>query len=377
MCFNFIAEFWMRHVNAVWFRNTVGSQFLKVSMPKDAISLQATVKTASGVHKLTIDRWGDSTHKYDNYNSRRHPTTRDQSAIKRYEADKMVMDPLPSPIPVMKKKNSTRYWPDPRKEDMERSEAGRMWHSHRHPNSRRDRRSSPYYPPSPQYPGPSTPEMSEAGSPQPQENFHDPQDPWSVHEYEVVNDVPDVISYQLDGQGTENENPTGRPATPNGTPPKKLKDFIESTEELNQALDDAVEIMEEQEAQAAKVPEAPKMAKLMLNINPNKVTYMDYPDTKIANPGRHRNKAEFNKAEINHIVFLEAPESPETGKANKDPDSPQSGKIPLTPKVTKAGDQENARKRVSPCRCNKPETCTGEATSTTAGDSGHDGENQE
>ena len=91
--------------------------------------------------------------------------------------------------------------------------------------------------------------------------------------------------------------------------------------------------MKEQEAQAAKVPETPKMAKLMLDITPNKVTYMDYPDTKIANPGRHRNKAEFNKAEINHIVFLEAPESPETGKANKDPDSPQSGTIPLTPKA--------------------------------------------
>ena len=247
----------------------------------------------------------------------------------------------------------------------------------RHPNSRRDRRSSPYYPPSPQYPGPSTPEMSEAESPQPQENFHDPQDPWSVHEYEVVNDVPDVISYQLDGLGTGNENTTGRSATPNGTPPKKLKDLLESTEELNQALDDAVEIMKEQEAQAAKVPEAPKMAKLMLNINPNKVTYMDCPDTKIANPGRHRNKAKFNKAEINHIVFLEAPESPETGTANKYPDSQQSEKTLLTHKVTKAGDQENARKRVSPCKCNKPETCTGEATSTTAGDSGHDSENQE
>ena len=89
--------------------------------------------------------------------------------------------------------------------------------------------------------------MSEAGSPHPQENFHDPQDPWSIHEYEVVNDVPDVISCQLDGQGTGNENLRDRPATPNGTPPKKLKDFIESTEEINQALDDAIEIMEDQE----------------------------------------------------------------------------------------------------------------------------------
>ena len=230
---------------------------------------------------------------------------------------------------------------------MERSEAGRMWYTHRHPNSRRDRRSSPYYPPSPQYPGPSTPEreiMSEAESPHPQENFHDPQDPWSVNEYEVVNENPDVISYQLDGERSEQGgNPSYRPEAANGTPPKKLKDFLESTEELNQALDDAVEIMKEQETQAAQVPEAPKMAQLMLDITPNKVTYMDYPDTKIANPGRHRNKTEFNKAEINHVTILEAPGSPETGKANKDPDSPQSRKIPLTPSVTKAGNQENAR----------------------------------
>ena len=386
----------MREVSAVWFRNTVGSQFLKVSMPKDAISLQATVKTASGIHKLTIDRWGDATHKYDNYNSRRHPTSRDQVAIKRYEADKMVMDPQPSPIPVMKKKNSTRYWPAPRQEDIERSEAGRMWHSHRHPNSRRARRSSPYYPPSPQYPGPSTPEretQSEAGSPHSQENFHDPQDPWSVHDHEIVNDVPDIISYQLDGQGTGNENPTDRPEAPHGTPPKKLKDFIESTEELNQALDDAIEIMEDQEMQAAKEPVILQMAKLMTNVNSNKVTHMDGLDTKIANPGRHRNKAEFNKAEINHVVFLEAPEAPETGKANKDPDSPQSGIIPLTPKVTKAAEKKEAtnpeekdkeagaskipRKRVSPCKCNQPETSTSEATSTTAGDSGSDSKDQE
>ena len=212
----------MREVNGVWFRNTVGSQFLKVSMPKDAISLQATVKTASGVHKLTIDRWGDSTHKYDHYNSRRHPTSRDQVAIKRYEVDKMAMDPLPSPIPVMKKKNSTRYLPSPREEDLENSEAGRTWHSHRHPNSRRDRRSSPYYPLSPKYHGPSSKEEEgeQVVSPHPPEEAHDSQDPWSIPYQEVENDAPDLISYQLDGQGTGNRSPTDRPETPNGTPPR-------------------------------------------------------------------------------------------------------------------------------------------------------------
>ena len=191
--------------------------------------------------------------------------------------------------------------------------------------------------------------MSEAESPHTQENFHDPQDPWSVHEYEVVNENPDVISYQLDGERSEQGgNSSYRPEAANGTPPKKLKDFLESTEELNQALDDAVEIMKEQETQAAQVPEAPKMAQLMLDITPNKVTYMDYPDTKIANPGRHRNKAEFIKAKMNQVAILEAPGSPDKGKTNKDPDSPQSGIVPLTPKVTKAGDQEKCQKQGEP-----------------------------
>ena len=362
-------------------------------MPKDAISLQATVKTASGVHKITVDRWGDATHKYDHYNSRRHPTSRDQVAIKRYEADKMVMDPLPSPIPVMKKKNSTRYWPAPTEQDIANGEAGRVWHSHRHPNSRKDRRSSPYYPHSPKYPGPSSEEEEgpQEARPHPPEKVQDPQDPWAVNDEYLEDDVPSLISYQLDGQGIEARNPTGRPETPNGTPPKKLKDFIESTEEINKALDDAIEIMDEQEMQAAEVPEVLKMAKLMIDVNPNKVTYMDGPDTKTANPGRHRNKMEYNKAEVNHVVFLEAPESPETGKANKEPDSPQSGKIPLTPKVKIAAEKKgatnpemkhkkaevpiNPRKRMSPCRCNQPEACTSEAT--TAGDSGHESEDQE
>ena len=135
------------------------------------------------------------------------------------------------------------------------------------------------------------------------------------------------------------------------------------------------------------------MAKLMINVTPNKVTYMDSPDTKTANPGRHRNKVEYNKAEINHVIFLEAPGSPETEKPNTPPESPQSGVVPLIPKIINTTEKKktenpptrgrkeetprNPRKRVSPCKCNQPETCTSEATSTTAGDSGHDSEDQE
>ena len=364
----------MREVNSVWYRNSVGNQFLKVAMPKDAISLQATVKTASGVHKLTIDRWGDASHKYDNYNARRHPTSRDGMAIKRYEADKMVLDPLPSPIPVLRrKKDSTRYWRTPRDEQLEDNDGERMWHSYRHPNTRRERRRSPYYPPSPQYQRQSSEEGEMEASPQPPEKVHDPQDPWRTPQYESEEDVPDLVSFnQIDGQGN-----------PDNTPPKKLRDFIVSTEQLDQALKEATEVMKMMEKQSGTgstpPPEALKIAKTVIDVTPNKVTPMDGPDTKIANPGRHRNKVELHKAEITEVIFLEAPGSPELE---------QTANVPLTPKILETSNKKNdkderapvisgTRKRMSPCKCSKPEACTSEATSTTAGDSGHDSEDSE
>ena len=117
---------------------------------------------------------------------------------------------------------------------------------------------------------------------------------------------------------------------------------------------------------------------------------MDGPDTKIANPGRHRNKVELHKAKISEVVFLEAPGSPEPEQAgNPLEDNPEN--VPLTPKILETSfttegktDKEkrpqlsvSTRKRMSPCKCSKPEACTSEATSTTAGDSGHDSEDPE
>ena len=88
---------------------------------------------------------------------------------------------------------------------------------------------------------------------------------------------------------------------------------------------------------------------------------------------------ELHKAEITEVVFLEAPGSPKPEKA---------ATVPLTPRVLEATEKEDNkankapaisgnRKRMSPCKCNKPEACTSEATSTTAGDSGHDSEEAE
>ena len=82
---------------------------------------------------------------------------------------------------------------------------------------------------------------------------------------------------------------------------------------------------------------------------------------------------------------MEAPESPETEKANTPPESPQTGiktaekRGATKPEIKgKTAEASNTpRKRMSPCKSNQPETCTSEATSTTAGDSGHDSEEAE
>ena len=281
----------MREVNSVWYRNSVGNQFLKVAMPKDAISLQATVKTASGIHKMTIDRWGDATHKYDHYNSRRHPSSRDEMAIRRYEADKAVMDPLPSPIPVIRTKEFNQILAKPQR----RPGTGRQLKEEKCgtatniPTPGEKGGEVPIYPPSPQYQRQSSEEREIEARPQPPEMAHDPQDPWATPQYETEEDVPDLVSVH----GEENLD---------NTPPKRLRDFIESTEQLDQALNEATEVMkmlEKEPCTGGAPPTEPlKIAKALIDVTPNKAIPMDGPDTKIANPGRHRNKVELHKAKI-------------------------------------------------------------------------------
>ena len=71
--------------------NHNGDQYLKLSMPEDAWSLKAVIKTSRGTHWMSFDRWGDSTHKMSTYNNRKHPSHKDQMYIDRMEAENMVM----------------------------------------------------------------------------------------------------------------------------------------------------------------------------------------------------------------------------------------------------------------------------------------------
>ena len=73
-------------------------------MPADAWGMAATIKTRKGVHKMTMDRWGDSTHKMSAYNNRYQPSTRDQRQIDRMKRETMVLYPILAPNPVLPKR---------------------------------------------------------------------------------------------------------------------------------------------------------------------------------------------------------------------------------------------------------------------------------
>ena len=90
-----------KELAGVWYRNQEGKQFLKIALPADAWSMTATVKTKKGVHKISLDRLGDSTHKMSAYNSHHKPSFRDERQIERMEAETMVLYPAPVPNPVL------------------------------------------------------------------------------------------------------------------------------------------------------------------------------------------------------------------------------------------------------------------------------------
>ena len=57
-----------KEVNGFWFHSTEGQQLLKLAMAEHAISASCTVRTSSGVHHLSYNRWGDSTQRFVSYN---------------------------------------------------------------------------------------------------------------------------------------------------------------------------------------------------------------------------------------------------------------------------------------------------------------------
>ena len=94
-----------KEVAGVWYRDHEGKQFLKIALPADAWSMTATIKTRKGVHRMTMDRWGDSTDKMSAYNNRYHPSNRDQRQIDRMKRKTMVLYPTLQPNLVLPKRS--------------------------------------------------------------------------------------------------------------------------------------------------------------------------------------------------------------------------------------------------------------------------------
>ena len=90
-----------KEVAGVWYRDQEGKQFLKIALPADAWSMTATVKTKKGIHKMTMDRWEDSTHRMPAYKNCHKPSFRDQRQIDRMEGETMVLYPTLPPNLVL------------------------------------------------------------------------------------------------------------------------------------------------------------------------------------------------------------------------------------------------------------------------------------
>ena len=177
--------------------------------------MAATIKTRKGVHKMTMDRWGDSTHKMSAYNNRYQPTNRDQRQIDRMKRETMVLYPTVAPNPVLPKRipgfsggqgvfprvtgglrglnwraEGLRVQPlrnglEPEREEgpstsgfyrQQREAAPYVTRRrfHRKSPSRRPHRRTPYYPPSPQYRCDSTSEDEAVQAPATKGKYTDP-----------------------------------------------------------------------------------------------------------------------------------------------------------------------------------------------------------
>ena len=331
-------------------------------MPADAWGMAATIKTRKGVHKLTMDRWGDSTHKMSSYNNRYQPSTRDQRQIDRMKNETMVLYPTLQPNPVLPIRSPGfsggrgvfprgtgglrgLNWraeglraPPPRngsacllpeceecpstptafyrqQRDAAPYVARRKFYT-KSP-SRRPHRRTPYYPPSPQYRGDSTSEDEAVQVPAAKGRYTDPT-PTPIPRDEHAN-------MDQEGSGKEEDSP-GYATPPEGIPKTTQQLHTALSNQLDRALQEALDkpgpsCLRKQgggDREPTPSPQALKQGELNLAtekwfLEPNKVRFLDEPDTYRANVGRHREtQPRLMKAKTYpHLVFADPPASPD------------------------------------------------------------------
>ena len=356
-----------KEVAGVWYRDHEGKQFLKIALPADAWGMAATIKTRKGVHRMTMDRWGDSTHKMSAYNNRYHPSNRDQRQIDRMERETMVLYPTLQPNPVLPKRTrgirdlnwraeGLRVQPSRNELEPEREEGPSTSgfyrqqreaapfvtrrRFHRKSPSRRPHRRMPY-PPSPQYRGDSTSEDEAVQLPAAKGKYTD-HTPTPIPRDELT-------SMDQEGSGKEEDSPGY------ATPPEAIARTTQQlhtalSNQLDKALQEALDkpgpsCLRKQgggDREPTPGPQALKQGELNLAtekwfLEPNKVRFMDEHDTYRGKVGRHREpQPRLMKAKTYpHLVFADPPASPGR-ETSRSPREQRAASHPQeeTPKVT-------------------------------------------
>ena len=196
---------------------------------------------------------------------------------------------------------------------------------HRKSPSRRLHRRTPYYPPSPQYRGDSTSEDEAVQVPAAKGKYTDPT-PTPIPRDEPAN---------MDQEESGKEESPGYATPPEGLPKTTQQLHTALSNQLDRALQEALDkpgpsCLRKQgggDREPTPSPQALKQGELNLAtekcfLEPNKVRFIDEPDTYRANVGRHREiQPRLMKAKTYpHLVFADPPASPdrETSKSPRD-----------------------------------------------------------
>ena len=212
---------------------------------------------------------------------------------------------------------------------------------HRKSPSRRPHRRTPYYPPSSQYRGDSTSEDEAVQVSAAKGKYTDPTPTPTPRD--------EFASMDQEESGKEEESP-GYATPPEGLPKTTQQLHTALSNELDRALQEALDkpgpsCLRKQgggDREPTPSPQALKQGEVSLAtekwfLEPNKVRFIDEPDTYRANVGRHREtQPRLMKAKTYpHLVFADPPASPDR-ETSKSPRDRRAASNPPgeTPKVT-------------------------------------------
>ena len=311
---------------------------------------------------MTMDRWGDSTHRMSAYNHHHQPSSRDQRQIDRMERETMVLYPTLQPNPVLPMRSPGfsggrgifprgtggirgLNWraeglraPPPRNglaclhpecEEGPSTSAAfyrqqrdaapfvtRRKYNRKSP-SRRPHRKVPYYPPSPQYKSCSTSEDEADQISAARGKYTDP----------TLTPIPrdEPANMKQEETGQEEDSP-GYSTPQEAVGMTTQQKHTALSNQLDRALQEAQHqpgpsCLKKQgggDREPTSGPQALKQGELNLAketwfMEPNKVRFFDEPDTYRANVGRHREtQPRLMRAKTYpHLVFTDPPASPD------------------------------------------------------------------